>query len=233
MSEPVALLQIDIVDSTAAVDLFGDESMSTIWAEHDQMARRLLLEFGSQKESIAPTASFSALLRSKMPLVAPLHTTGHCAGMKAALKARARHTRRKSPNEAKSAGSDRSGRKALRGRRPRKGHCCLVPHPLGTGGQTLLTAEARQSLTANGFVIHNVVGHNGSFQGRGSPLSCSKRPTLTRLSFIPRRYGQGIPGHSPRCGLGSETKRFATHPSGEQDSFIGRLANGCMRLGPG
>ena len=144
MSDIRALLLTDVVDSTKLAEALGDAAMAEVWAAHDRVARDLLIT--SQGREIDKTDGMLLLFESAAAAVDyALAYHGALAALRVPLKARAGlHVGPVILRENTEADVAR-GAKPLEVDGLAKPTAARVMS-LAQGGQTMLTAEAREDL---------------------------------------------------------------------------------------
>lgn len=211
------LLFSDVVDSTALVQRLGDDAAAVLWTRHDAQARALLAECGGRE--IDRSDGFF-LLFDRADDAAAYAQRYHAANAALGLAARvAIHVGpvrlRRNPEDAVARGAKPVEVEGLA--KPLAARVMALAH----GGQTLLTASARQAL-ADGTTAAVAHGYY-RLKGIEAPLEVFELPTA------------GTPPSPPADG----DKAYRVVPDGplwrpvrevrhnlppERDAFVGRAA---------
>jgi predicted ATPase/class 3 adenylate cyclase len=227
MDTPVALLLTDLVDSAALSERLGDTAMAAIWATHDRMARDLLRTWNGRE--IDKTDGFLLLFdqaRDALGYVLGYHQAlasidlplQDSEGRPLRLSARAglhvgQITVRENPAADVALGAKRFEADGVS--KP------IAARVMSTalGGQTLITAAARDAL---GAIAQRIVSH-GHWRVKGIPAPLelfevgnagapfTPPPDAPKVYRVLRKGEVWLPVHEVRHSLPAE-----------RDSFVGR-----------
>lgn len=166
MANERVLLFTDIVDSTRLTERLGDEAASTLWAEHDRIARRLLRQW--QGVEIDKSDGFLLMFSSVDGAIAyalALHKA--LRGLQPPLSARA-GIHRASMVLRESAPEDQAmGAKRIEIDGVGKAVAARIMS-LAQGGQTLVSSDARRAIVTSNWQVHSH-GH-WRMKGLAEPL---------------------------------------------------------------
>ena len=217
--KPHALLVTDLVDSTLLVERLGDQAAAQVFAEHDRRSRDLLAQHGGRE--IDRSDGFLLLFDEAAQAAAfALAYHGALAGLR--LSARAGlHVAPVLLRENAPADIAR-GAKPVEVEGLAKPLCARVM-ALARGGQTLLTAAARESIAGQGAAVEPC-GHY-RLKGIGEPVEIFELRDARALPFaapadtdkayrVVRAEGGWLPVREVRHNLPRE-----------RDAFVGRSAD--------
>jgi len=222
MGENVALLFTDVVDSTLTTQGLGEERAMALWTEHDRRARDLLrLHRGRE---IDRSDGF-LLLFDNAADAARYAVDYHAAMAKLSLSARVglhvgTVTLRRASVEDVALGAKPIEVEGLA--KPLAARVMAMAR----GGQTLLSAAARQSLADALDPALEIRGHGHySLKGIADPMEVFELGVVARCSFTP-------PGDADKSyrvvrdgDLWQPVREIRRHLPAERDAFVGRDAD--------
>jgi len=217
MDQPSALLLTDVVGRAELAASLGDEAMAELWAAHDRLARDLQREWGGREigHSDGLLLMFSQAVDA-LGYALAYHRA--LAGLETPLRARAGlHMGRVSVREDPGAQwTEGAGPPLVDGVSPPMAARVLSA---ALGGQTLLTAEARDAI---GPGAHRVVSH-GHWRVKGLPeplelfevgepgAPFTTPPDAAKAYRVVRQGDRWLPARGQRHSLPAE-----------RDAFVGR-----------
>lgn len=216
----IALLQVDIVDSTRIGEQLGDTAMSRLWTHHDRLARDLLLRWNGQEidksdgfllafPEVSKAIGFATAYHEEIGrLDTPMKA-------RAGLHAGEAYVRLNAPED------------VVRGAKPCEIDGAVKPTTarlmvLASGGQTLVSDVARQSVAESDFRFRSH-GH-WRFKGISTPIEVFELGDAVAI-YTP-------PGASPTAYRVERSGEFWAPVAevknslpAERDRFIGRRAD--------
>jgi predicted ATPase/Tfp pilus assembly protein PilF len=234
MDEPVALLLTDLVDSAALAQQLGHEAMAVWSVAHDRLARDLLRRWHGRE--IDKTDGFLLLFaKASDALGYALGYHRALTTLRPPLKARAglhvgQITVRENP-----AADVALGAKPFEADGVSKPIAARVMST-ALGGQTLLTASARDALQASGALPDSVVSH-GYWRVKGLPVPLellevgdvgapfTPPPDSVKVYRVVRKDELWLPARELRHSLPAERDAFVGRRAAMQD-LARRLDNG-------
>ena len=219
MPEQAALLLVDVVDSAALAERLGDEAMARLWAMHDRVARDLLRHWRGRE--IDKTDGFLLMFGSAGDgLGFALAYHGALAALPAPIRARAGlHVGPVTVRE-NAADDIALGAKPLEVDGLAKPVAARVMSA-ALGGQTLLTAAARDAL---GPLAKRVVSHgHWRFKGLPEPIELFEAGDVG-APFTPPPDGAKAYRVVRRGGAWQPLREVRHSLPAERDTFVGRHA---------
>ncbi len=222
MSEIVALLFTDSVDSTLTTQRLGDERALALWTEHDRRARDLLRRHHGRE---IDRADGFLLLFDAAADAARYALDYHAAMAGLGLAARAGLHVGAVVLRRASADDVALGAKPVEVEGVAKPFAARVM-ALASGGQTLLSAAARQALQGAGLDAAVQVRSHGHYRLKGidEPVEVFELGAVPQCSFTP-------PGDADKSyrvvrsgDLWQPVRTIARHLPAERDAFVGRGA---------
>jgi len=227
MDAPVALLLTDLVDSAALAQRLGDVAMARVWAAHDRVARDLLREWRGREIDktdgflilfSAPTDALAYALAYHRALAALEQTLAAPDSLPVRLRARAglhvgEITVRETP-----AADVALGAKPLEVDGISKPLAARVMST-ALGGQTLITAAARDAL---GAVPQRVLSH-GHWRVKGLPVPLELFEVGdVSAPFTPPADGDKVYRVVRQGDLWLPARELKHSLPAERDAFVGR-----------
>ena len=220
MGEIAALLFTDIVDSTLTTQRLGDERALALWTEHDRRARDLLRRHNGREIDRAD----GFLLVFDSTADAARHALDYHAAL-ADLGIAARAGLHVGPVVLRqaSAGDVALGAKPIEVEGLAKPIAARVM-AMARGGQTLLSAAARQSLEGAGLDAALQMRSHGHYRLKGidEPVEIVELGTLPHCSFTPPADADKSYRVVRSGDLWQPVRGIARHLPAERDAFVGR-----------
>jgi class 3 adenylate cyclase len=223
MSEIVALLFTDAVDSTLTTQRLGDERALALWTEHDRRARDLLRRHHGRE--IDRADGFLLLFDSAAD--AARHALDYHAAM-AELGLAARAGLHVGPVVLRPA----SAADIALGAKPVEVEGLAKPlaarvMAMARGGQTLLSAAARQALEGTGLDAATQIRSHGHYRLKGiaEPVEVFELGTLPQCSFTPPADADKSYRVVRSGDLWQPAREIPRHLPAERDAFVGRGAD--------
>lgn len=218
MSEHVALLQIDIVDSTKLGEALGDVAMSALWTEHDRLARDLLREWRGRE--IDKSDGFLLMFADAGDAV------GYALAYRRALSRLSRPLKARSGlHVGPVIVRENPGDDVARGAKPIEIDGSAKPlaarvMALANGGQILITGEARAAL---GSTAHKTVAHgHWRLKGLALPIELFEVGDETS-AFLPPPDSDKVHRVVRDGDLWVPRRAVPTSLPVERDAFVGRV----------
>jgi len=223
MSEIVALLFTDAVDSTLTTQRLGDERALALWTEHDRRARDLLRRHHGRE--IDRADGFLLLFESAAD--AARHALDYHAAM-AELGLAARAGLHVGPVVLRPA----SAADIALGAKPVEVEGLAKPlaarvMAMARGGQTLLTAAAWQALQGAGLDPATQVRSHGHYRLKGiaEPVEVLELGVVPQCSFTPPADADKSYRVVRSGELWQPVREIPRHLPAERDAFVGRSAD--------
>lgn len=223
MPESAALLFIDVVDSTLTTQRLGDARALALWTEHDRRARELLRRHGGREIDRADGYLLlfdgaDAAARYALDYHASIATLGLAA--RAGLHVGPVTLRRASDDDV-DLGAKRVEVEGLA--KPLAARVMAMAH----GGQTLLSADARQALAAAPPIPDADLHGHGHYRLKGidEPVEVFELGLAARCSFTPPADVEKSYRVVRADGLWQPVREIARHLPAERDAFVGREAD--------
>ena len=223
MSEIVALLFTDAVDSTLTTQRLGDERARALWTEHDRRARDLLRRHHGRE---IDRADGFLLLFDSVADAARHALDYHFAMAELGLAARAGlHVGAVVLRQA-SAEDVALGAKPVEVEGLAKPLAARVM-AMARGGQTLLTAAARQTLDRAGLDPAMQIRSHGHYRLKGidEPIEVFEVCTVAHGDFTPPADAEKSYRVVRSGDLWQPMREIPRHLPAERDAFVGRGAD--------
>ena len=223
MGEIVALLFTDVVDSTLTTQRLGDERALALWTEHDRRARDLLRRHHGRE--IDRADGFLLLFDSAAD--AARHALDYHAAM-AELGLAARAGLHVGPVVLRQASAD----DVALGAKPVEVEGLAKPlaarvMAMARGGQTLLSAAARQALEGAGLDPATQIRSHGHYRLKGidEPVEVFELGAVPQCSFTPPADADKSYRVVRSGDLWQPVREIPRHLPAERDAFVGRGAD--------
>ena len=220
MSEIVALLFTDIVDSTLTTQRMGDGPALALWTEHDRRARDLLRRHHGREIDRAD----GFLLLFDFAVDAARHVLGyHAALSELGLAARAGLHLGSVVLRRASAEDVALGAKPIEVEGLAKPLAARVM-AMARGGQTLLSAAARQALAGGGLDPSAQMRSHGHYRLKGidEPVEVFELGVVPHCSFTPPTDADKSYRVVHMGDLWQPVRQIPRHLPAERDTFVGR-----------
>jgi len=223
MGEMLALLFTDVVDSTLTTQRLGDEPALQLWTEHDRRARDLLRHHHGRE--IDRADGFLLLFDSVVD--AACHALDYHAAL-AGLGLAARAGLHVGPVTLRQA----SAADVAFGAKPVEVEGLAKPlaarvMAMARGGQTLLSAAAREALEGAGLGTGVQVRSHGYYRLKGieEPVEVFELGTVSYCSFTPPADADKSYRVVRSGDLWQPMREIPRHLPAERDAFVGRGAD--------
>ena len=223
MGEIVALLFTDVVDSTLTTQRLGDGRALALWTEHDRRARDLLRRHHGRE--IDRADGFLLLFNSAVD--AACHVLDYHAAL-AELGLAARAGLHVGPVVLRQVSADdvALGAKSIEVEGLAKPLAARVM-AMARGGQTLLSAAARQALEGAGLDPAVQVRSHGHYRLKGidEPVEVFELGAVPHCNFTPPADADKSYRVVHSGDLWQPLRRIPRHLPAERDAFVGRGAD--------
>lgn len=234
MVPTAALLFTDIVDSTSTTQRLGDESAAALWTEHDRRARDLLRQYNGREigrsdgllmlfDAAADAARYALQYHAQMEAMGLAARVGMHVGPVVL---------RESSDDDVALGAKRTEAEGL-----------ALPFAsrvmaMARGGQTLLTASAKEALDATALGAGVTIRSHGHYRLKGidEPVAIFELGVATQCGFRTPSDGDKSYRVVRRGDLWRPVREIPHDLPAEPDSFIGRTTDLAMigqRFGEG